>query len=162
MRKKLFITIISFLFLLISCNKDKTIENNTVNNIISDTVNTNGDDYMKKELGLMIDGIDISVSWIDNESVKELKELAKNELVINMNMYNDFEQYGSIGKRITSKDVSLTTNPGDIVLYTSNQIVLFYGSNTWSYTKLGHMNLNLDELYQILGKKDVVIKIYLK
>lgn len=33
----------------------------------------------------------------------------------------------------------MTTEPGDIVLYNSNSIVLFYGSNTWSYTKLGHM-----------------------
>jgi hypothetical protein len=74
-----------------------------------------------------------------------------------MNMYGDFEQVGSLGKTITSNDESLTTSAGDICLYQSNQIVIFYGSNTWSYTKLGHINLSNSELTELLGEEDVTI-----
>ena len=45
----------------------------------------------------------------------------------------------------------ITTNPGDIVLYSSNQIVIFYDSNTWSYTKLGHINLSKSELTGVIN-----------
>ncbi|MBQ9519929.1 MAG: hypothetical protein IJR67_00430, partial [Acholeplasmatales bacterium] len=58
-----------------------------------------------------------------------------------------------------SNDKQITTNPGDIVLYSSNQIVIFFGSNTWSYTKLGHLNLNQDELNNILDKSNVILRI---
>lgn len=55
-----------------------------------------------------------------------------------------------------SSDTRITTNPGDIVLYSSNQIVLFYDSNIWSYTKLGHINLSKSELVELLGEEDTV------
>lgn len=45
--------------------------------------------------------------------------------------------YGSPGFSLPQSDTRLTTQPGDIVLYLGNQIVLFYGSNTWSYTRIG-------------------------
>ena len=49
-----------------------------------------------------------------------------------------------------------------IVLYSSNQIVLFYGSNTWDYTKLGHINLTKNELVDLLADEDVTITLSLK
>lgn len=77
-------------------------------------------------------------------------------------MYSDFEQVGSLGKTITSNDETLTTSAGDICLYQSNQIVLFYGSNTYSYTKLGHIVLSKSELTELLGEDDVTITLTLK
>ena len=69
-----------------------------------------------------------------------LKELCKDApLTIQMSMYGGFEQVGSIGTRLPSNDTQTTTSAGDIVLYSSNQIVVFYGSNSWAYTKLGHI-----------------------
>lgn len=44
---------------------------------------------------------------------------------------------------------------GDIVLYAGNQLVIFYGSNSWAYTKLGKINLQEKELKQLLGNGDV-------
>ena len=61
-----------------------------------------------------------------------------------------------------SSDTRITTIPEDIVLYSSNQIVLFYDSNTWSYTKLGHIILSKSELTDLLGDEDVVITLNLK
>ncbi len=118
--------------------------------------------YANKAIELKIGNTIVDVNWLDNDSVKALKELAKDGLTINMSMYGNFEQVGSLGKCIASSDASLTTSPGDIVLYSSNQIVLFYDSNTWSYTKLGHINLSKSELIDLLGDEDVVITMDLK
>ena len=114
------------------------------------------------KLTLKINDIEVDVIWADNGSVEALKEVAKNGLTINMSKYGGFEQVGSLGKTITSNDKRITTTPGDIVLYSSNQIVIFYGSNTWSYTKLGHINLSKSELTDLLGNEDVIIALTLK
>lgn len=120
------------------------------------------DPYMNKTIELKIDNTIFDVNWLDNDSVKALKELAKDGLTIDMSMFGDFEQVGSLGKTIISNDERITTSPGDIVLYSSNQIVIFYGSNTWSYTKLGHISLTKSELTDLLGDEDVTITLSLK
>ena len=126
------------------------------------TITEEKDGTANMELTLKIDDIEVDVIWNDNDSVKTLKNLAKDGLTINMSKYGGFEQVGSIGSTLPSADTRITTNPGDIVLYSSNQIVIFYGSNTWSYTKLGHINLSKSELTNLLGDEDVVITLNLK
>lgn len=115
-----------------------------------------------KELILKINDNEVDVNWENNESINSLKNIINDELIINMNKYGGFEQVGSIGKSLPSKDIRITTEPGDIVLYSSNNIVIFYGSNTWEYTKLGHINLSKDELEKLLSKDNVLIKLELK
>lgn len=99
----------------------------------------------------------VDVSWEENDSVRELKELASMGLSIQMSMYGGFEQVGSIGQNLTRNDKQTTTEPGDIVLYSGNQLVVFYGSNSWSYTRLGKINLSDEELENLLGNGDVTI-----
>ena len=106
---------------------------------------------------LSIDGKEMPVTWEDNASVNELKEICP--LKVNMSMYGGFEQVGSIGQSISRDDKQITTEFGDIVLYSGNQIVVFYGSNSWAYTKLGHIDLSEEELTQLLGNGDVVLEI---
>ncbi|MCR4655569.1 MAG: hypothetical protein K5770_04985 [Lachnospiraceae bacterium] len=103
----------------------------------------------------------VQVAWEDNESVKALKELVSQEpLRIEMSMYGGFEQVGSIGQNLPRDDKQTTTKAGDIVLYSGNQIVVFYGSNSWSYTRLGHISdKNEKELTELLGNGDVTITI---
>ena len=69
-----------------------------------------------------------------------------------MSMYGGFEQVGSIGSSIARNDKQTTTDYGDIVLYSGNQIVVFYGSNSWAYTRLGHIDMTKEELTELLGK----------
>ena len=98
----------------------------------------------------------VPVKWEDNDSVRELREMAAQEpLVIQMSMYDDFEQVGPIGREVTSSDVQMTTEPGDMVLYSGDQIVVFYGSNSWAYTKLGNIELTEDEMTDLLGHGDI-------
>lgn len=57
-------------------------------------------------------------------------------------------------------DAQMTTQPGDIVLYSGNQLVIFFDSNSWSYTRLGHIEgLSTNELTALLNKDIAVIEI---
>jgi hypothetical protein len=95
------------------------------------------------------------VTWEDNASVSALQELLP--LNIPMSMYGGFEQVGSIGQSIPRDDVQITTDCGDIVLYSGNQLVIFYGSNSWAYTRLGHVDLSREEMTSLLGQGNVSI-----
>jgi hypothetical protein len=104
------------------------------------TEETGTEEVKAKMLRMMIGNTAVAVDWENNESVEALKAQCENEpLVIQMSMYGGFEQVGPIGSRLPSNDAQTTTSAGDIVLYSSNQIVVFYGSNSWAYTKLGHI-----------------------
>ena len=76
-----------------------------------------------------------------------------------MSIYGGFEQVGSIGQSIARNDKQTTTESGDIVLYSGNQIVVFYGSNSWDYTRLGHVDLSQEEMTDLLGNGNVTITI---
>ena len=110
-----------------------------------------------KTMKIKIGKREVDVTWEDNASVEELKKLAASGLTIKMSKYGGFEQVGSIGHNITSNDKQTKTAPGDIVLYSGNQLVVFYGSNSWAYTRLGKINLSKSELKELLGKKDVTV-----
>ena len=79
-----------------------------------------------------------------------------------MSEYGEFEQTGSIGKTLPSVDMRIDVLPGDIVLYNSNQISIFYNNSSWSYTKLGHINLSKSELKDLLDTDAVVVTFTLK
>ena len=115
----------------------------------------------ERSMTLKIGEREVQVTWEDNASVEDLKKLASSDLTIKMSMYGGFEQVGSIGQAITRDDKQTTTEPGDIVLYSGDQIVMFYGSNSWSYTRLGKINLTEKELKDLLGNGDVTITLSL-
>ena len=103
----------------------------------------------------------VKVKWEENASVDALAELcAKEPLKVQMSMYGGFEQVGSLGTSLPRNDVQTTTSAGDIVLYSGNQIVVFYGSNSWAYTRLGRITeLTGAELTALLGNGAVTITI---
>lgn len=170
MKKLLTILLAITLISLTSCGKSNNSPTQTTTDEPSTTITipsddnqtTKEDETANMKLTLKIYGTEVDVIWVDNDAVKTLKNLAKDGLTINMSKYGGFEQVGSIGSTLPSSDTRITTNPGDIVLYSSNQIVIFYDSNTWSYTKLGHINLSKSELTDLLDNEDVVISLDLK
>lgn len=95
----------------------------------------------------------------NNDTTTELVELLEaDELVMSASNYGGFEKVCSIGQSITRDDGQITTTPGDIMLYSGNQIVIFYDSNSWAYTPVGHIDASADELEEFLsGDEDEVI-----
>lgn len=118
----------------------------------------------ERRLSLMLGETKVNVDWQDNESVSALKELVKDgPLTIQMSMYGGFEQVGRIGSSLPRNDKEMTTKSGDIVLYSGNQIVVFYGSNSWAYTKLGHITDQTEQgMRDLLGNGDIKLKLSLE
>ena len=112
-------------------------------------------------LMLSIDGTPVTVLWEDNETVSELLTAAQNGAIeVSASRYGGFEQVGSLPQSFSRNDVQTTTQPGDIVLYSGNQFVIFFDSNSWSYTRLGHIEgFSADELTTLLDKDIAVIEI---
>lgn len=146
MRKLVFLFVFVFIIFLVGCEKKN-------NNDFNDEEIIEGDISMD----LYVDGIKLDVSWENNRSVIELSNLG--DITIIMQRYGGFEVVGPIGQKIYSNDTNITTTPGDIMLYQSRQIVLFFGTNSYSYTRLGHINLNEEELNNLLNKESVLVEI---
>ena len=115
------------------------------------------------DMQMMIGETPVTVVWEDNASVEALKALAAEGLTIEMSMYGGFEQVGSIGQSLPRDDAQTTTTSGDIVLYSGNQLVVFYGSNSWAYTRLGHItDQTPEQMKALLGSGDVTITLSIK
>lgn len=110
-------------------------------------------------LQMLIDGTAVTVAWENNAAVDTLKELCNGQaLTIDMSMYGGFEQVGSIGTQLPRDDVQTTTEAGDIMLYAGDQMVVFYGSNSWAYTRLGRItDKSQTELSDLLSGGNVTI-----
>ena len=118
-----------------------------------------GENAEVKTLKMKIGDTPVAVDWEENESVAAIAELVKGgSLTIQMSMYGGFEQVGALGTSLPRDDKQTQTKAGDIVLYSGNQIVVFYGSNSWSYTRLGHItDKTAEEMTRLLGNGDVTV-----
>ena len=115
------------------------------------------------DMQMMIGETPVTVAWEDNASVEALRALAAEGITIEMSMYGGFEQVGSIGQSLPRDDQQTTTASGDIVLYSGNQLVVFYGSNSWAYTRLGHItDQTPEQMKALLGNGDVTITLSMK
>ena len=91
----------------------------------------------------------------DNDAVRELTEMMQaGPVTINMSDYSGFEKVGPLGKSLTTSNSQTVTTAGDIVLYNGNNIVMFYGSNSWSYTRIGKID-DLTDWTAALGSGDI-------
>lgn len=144
-----------------SMSTQTTSDVQIVTNMESDGEKMNKAPDRKHEILLSVNGEKLSVSWENNRSVDALRELLqKGSIIVNMRPYGGFEQVGSLPESIISDDVQFTTAPGDIVLYSRNSIVLFYGTNSWTYTKLGHIEgSSVDELQTLLDCDNVIAEL---
>ena len=99
----------------------------------------------------------------DNASASELRELLQNgPITMSASNYGGFEKVCSLGTRLASNDVQTTTQAGDIMLYSSSQIVIFYGSNSWAYTRLAKVvDEDIPNLRDILSGSETEVIIEL-
>lgn len=138
---KRFILWICLVFLLVGCNKKEETEERVMM-------------YIK------VNGYVLSTTLEENSATKEL--VKRLPISIEMEEYGGFEKVGSLGENLPTDNSSITTNPCEFVLYDSNKLVIFYGSNTWSYTRLGKINdVTKEELKNILGEGNATITLTL-
>ena len=113
---------------------------------------------------ITIDGQTQSVTLVDNDATRELvAALQDASITVTLND-NNFEIWGSLGKSLTTKNEQMNAQPGDIVLYSGQYICIFYESNSWSYTRLGHIDgLSESELRTFLkaGQSNISVTLSL-
>ena len=112
---------------------------------------------------LKVGGDTMTATLTDNEATRELtKLLEKGDITIRMSDYGGFEKVGVLPQSLPTSNTQITTKPGDIMLYQGNQMVIFYGSNSWSYTRLGKIDdATVSNLRQFLGNGDITLTLSL-
>ena len=110
------------------------------------------DTTMPETIKITVSGKTLPVKIEENEATKALvAALREASITYEAHDYGGFEKVGPLGLTLPANNSQITTQPGDVILYSGNQIVLFYGSNTWSYTRIGKMQYgSLDELKSFL------------
>ncbi len=120
-----------------SCNND--------NDVMAQATSTTS-------IKVTIDDMSMTLALVDNNATRALVEaLADGPITYTANDYGGFEKVGYLGQSLPTSNSQITTQPGDVVLYNGNQIVMFYGSNSWSYTRLGELQHgSIEELKSFL------------
>ena len=113
------------------------------------------------KMKMEINGSSFTATLADNAAVDALADwVEEGPVTLELSDYAGFEKVGPLGRSLPASDSQTTTQAGDIVLYQSNQIVLFYGSNSWSYTRLGSID-DLTGWEDALGSGDVTVTLSL-
>ena len=115
------------------------------------------------KINITIEGKTMPVNLVDNEATRTLvAALQELPITYEADDYGGFEKVGYLGCSLPTNNQQITTEAGDVILYSGNQIVLFYGSNSWSYTRLGRIEYSsIDELKSFLkaGQGRVSVKL---
>lgn len=110
------------------------------------------EENMTEKMYITIGNQTLPVTLVKNNATEALMAaLAANPITYEADDYGGFEKVGALGMSLPTNNQQLTTQAGDVILYSGNQIVLFYGSNSWSYTRLGRIEYeSLEQLKSFL------------
>ena len=114
---------------------------------------------------ITIDGQTQSMTLVNNAATQALVEkLQQAPVTVTLNSSGGFEIWGALGFSLPTSDQQMTAQPGDVVLYNGSNICMFYGSNSWSYTRLGKIEgLSDNELRTFLkaGESNISVTLSL-
>lgn len=149
-----------FICMLTACGSTDSKEN-ADSNLETDATETETTEVetadMNNKMYIEIGDYTFTATLEDNKAVAELLAMIEEGPVrLELEDYSGFEKVGPLGKNLTRCDKQTTTESGDIVLYNGNNIVIFYGSNSWSYTRIGKVD-NLTDWEKALGTGDVTV-----
>lgn len=121
-------------------------------------------DKMTNHITLKLKNQTISLELEDNQATRTLVDkLSQGDIKISLSDYGGFEKVGDLPFSLPTSDTQQTAKASDVMLYQGDKLVIFYGSNSWSYTKLGHISGSSGkELEQILGQGKVTLSLSLK
>lgn len=107
---------------------------------------------MKIEIGNAV----LYAELADTDAASELHEkLAVGSIMVDVSNYGGWEKVGDLPWYLSANDEQLTAQPGDIMLYAGHSIVLFYGNNSWAYTRLGRIiEIDADGLCEVLSANE--------
>ena len=179
MSKRIVATLVVFFLLLTGCKANNTGAfqeddvSQTQSGVETNTNESKEQAKMKKsdestladnQIRVTVGSSSFIVNLEDNETAKALREmLADEDLTISASNYGGFEKVCQLGKTLPRNDNQITTEAGDVMLYSGNQIVFFYGANSWSYTKIGKVEASsIEELESVLSGSETEVILSLK
>jgi hypothetical protein len=96
---------------------------------------------MTQKLYITIDGQTQAVTLVDNQATKTLVEkLQQAPVTVTLSSSGGFEIWGALGFSLPTSNEQINAQPGDVILYNGSNICIFYGTNSWSYTRLGKID----------------------
>ena len=102
---------------------------------------TTNEGTMTQKMYVTIDGRTEPATLADNKAAQELAtRLGQAPVTVKLNSSGGFEIWGSLGFSLPTSNEQVNAQPGDIVLYNGSNICMFYGTNSWSYTRLGKID----------------------
>ena len=120
---------------------------------------------MAQKMYITIDGVTKTATLVDNSATQELvTKLQSAPITVTLNSSGGFEIWGALGFSLPISNEQINAQPGDIVLYNGSNICMFYGSNSWSYTRLGKIDgLSESELRTFLkaGESNICVTLSL-
>ena len=135
--------------LLTACSKDNEVKAQT----------------MTQKMYITIDGQTQAVTLVDNQATKTLVEkLQQTPVTVTLNSSGGFEIWGALGFSLPTNNEQINAQPGDVILYNGSNICIFYGTNSWSYTRLGKIDgLSENQLRTFLkaGESNITVTLSL-
>ncbi len=118
---------------------------------------------MTQKMYITIDGRTESVTLINNSATQALVgRLQQHPITVTLNSSGGFEIWGALGFSLPTSNEQIDAQPGDVILYSGSNICIFYGTNSWSYTRLGHIDgLSESELRTFLHAGESSISVTL-
>ena len=96
---------------------------------------------MTQKLYLTINGTTMSATLVDNSSTQALVEaLQVADIVYEAHDYGNFEKVGPLGQSFPQNNEDITTTAGDLILYQGSNLCIYYATNTWDFTRIGHID----------------------
>ncbi len=141
-------------FLLAGCAQSTEPTSDAVMEETSDT-------EQEMKLQIKVNGMVLTATLEDNSSVEALVDLIGGDtLTLEMDDYSGFEKVGDLPESLPENNEELNTDAGDLILYQGKEFVIYYDQNSWSLTKLGHIdNISKEELQELLGDGSVTVEL---
>ncbi len=107
----------------------------------------------------------LTATLANNTSAQALMEALKQApITYEAHDYGNFEKVGPLEQSFPENNKSITTEPGDIILYQGSNLCLYYDTNTWTFTSIGKIEGKTQaELKQILkaGQGNITVTLSL-
>ena len=122
----------------------------------SSEVAQQGEAMAATEIQVEANGQTLAATLENNSSAEAFASLlATGPLTVSMRDYADMEKVGSLPTALPRSDAQISVGPGDVVLYQGNQITVYYGTNSWNFTKLAHIEgATAEQMRAFLGEGD--------
>ncbi|MCQ2208056.1 MAG: hypothetical protein MJZ02_07555 [Paludibacteraceae bacterium] len=117
----------------------------------------------EKTMFISINGKTLPCKLEDNSSTTALLEkLAEGEVTYEAHDYGNFEKVGELGFSLPTNNEQITTQPGDVILYSGNNLCIYYDENEWSFTRIGKIkDISKSELMSFLEAGEGNVKVTL-